>query len=127
MKNNPAFVETDRHRQTRRPETVVGNEARPDATERIPYSRRIRYGIWTFDPVVGICSRQCLKYIPEVAMMSRRTVAADFRVDIGRDDCRVTGLLGAGLVGMIVYLIAAKEPDSRTAGQPQRPVLAQTS
>ena len=39
----------------------------------------------------------------------------------------VTGLLGAGLVGMIVYLIAAKEPDDRAAGQTQRPVMAGTS
>ena len=40
----------------------------------------------------------------------------------------VTGLLGAGLVGMIVYLIAAKEPDDRAAaGQTQRPVFAETT
>lgn len=31
----------------------------------------------------------------------------------------VTGLLGMGLVGMIIYLIAAKEPDDRFSGQPQ--------
>jgi hypothetical protein len=39
----------------------------------------------------------------------------------------VTGLLGAGLVGMIIYLIAAKEPDDRAAGQTQRPVMAETT
>jgi hypothetical protein len=39
----------------------------------------------------------------------------------------VTGLLGAGLVGMIVYLIAAKEPDDRAAGRTQRPVMAETT
>ena len=38
----------------------------------------------------------------------------------------VTGLLGVGLVGMIVYLIAAKEPDDGTP-QPQRPAFAGTS
>ena len=53
--------------------------------------------------------------------------AAEFRVDIGRDDRRVTGLLGVGLVGMIVYLIAANEPDLRTAGQPQGPAMTETS
>ncbi len=40
----------------------------------------------------------------------------------------VTGLLGVGLVGMIVYLIAAKEPDDRAAaGQTHRPVFAETT
>ncbi len=39
----------------------------------------------------------------------------------------VTGLLGVGLVGMIVYLIAAKEPDDRATLQPQRPAFAGTS
>lgn len=39
----------------------------------------------------------------------------------------VTGLLGAGPVGMIVYLIAAKEPDHRVHGQPQRPFVAATT
>ncbi len=38
----------------------------------------------------------------------------------------VAGLLGVGLVGMIVYLIAAKEPDDG-APQPQRPAFAGTS
>jgi hypothetical protein len=53
--------------------------------------------------------------------------AAEFRVDIGRDDRRVTGLLGVGLVSMIVYLIAANEPENRAAGQPQGPVRAETT
>ena len=39
----------------------------------------------------------------------------------------VTGLLGVGPVGMIVYLIAAKEPGDRASGQPQRPAFAGTS
>lgn len=39
----------------------------------------------------------------------------------------VTGLLGVGPVGMIVYLIAVKEPDNRALRQPQRPALAGTS
>ena len=37
----------------------------------------------------------------------------------------VTGLLGVGPVGMIVYLAATKEPDVRP-GQPQRPAFAGT-
>lgn len=39
----------------------------------------------------------------------------------------VTGLLGAGLVGMIVYLIAAKDPDGRVARQPKHPFVAAIS
>ncbi len=39
----------------------------------------------------------------------------------------VTGLLGMGLVGMIIYLFAAKEPDEDPSGQTQHAAFAGVS